>query len=84
MEQFQIAVSEEDLVKFGIFRAAAAGQEAKIVEMKTFTVNKCQGEPSADNEVEEIAWVTSKTNLKLGSIFEHEVIAQLVASDLID
>ena len=83
-EEFQIEVSEEDLVEFGIFRAAAAGQEDKVVEMEAFTVNRWHGEPTADNEVEEVAWVTSSTNKKLGSIFEHEVIPRLKAADIID
>jgi ADP-ribose pyrophosphatase YjhB (NUDIX family) len=84
MEEFQIEVEEEDLVTFGTFRAAAAGQEDKVVEMEAFTVNHWLGEPTADNEVEEVAWVTSRTHLKLGSIFEHEVIPRLKAENIID
>ncbi len=83
-EEFQIEVREEDLGKFGTFRAAAAGQESKTLEMVVFTVSRWQGEPTADNEVEEIAWVTSETDLNLGSIFAHEVIPRLKAAGLID
>ncbi|TAH36300.1 NUDIX domain-containing protein [Candidatus Saccharibacteria bacterium] len=83
-EEFQIAVKEEDFEVFGTFRAQAAGQEAKIVEMQVFMVKNWVGEPTADNEVEEVAWVTSTTDLKVGSIFEHEVIPRLKAADLID
>jgi 8-oxo-dGTP diphosphatase len=83
-EEFQIHVVEEDLVFFGLYKAAAAGQEEKIVEMTVFTVMAWQGEPTADSEVEEIAWVNSSSQLKLGSIFEHEVMPRLIAADVID
>src|SRR5580700_5853198 len=54
MEEFKIEVSQEDLAFFGTFRAQAAGQEDKVIQMDIFTVNKWTGEPTADNEVEEI------------------------------
>ncbi len=86
MEEFQIDVREEHLTPFGTFRAAAAGQEDKIVEMQVFTVSEWQGEPTADNEVEEVRWITSTAvpDIKVGSIFEHEVIPRLKAAGLID
>jgi 8-oxo-dGTP diphosphatase len=86
MEEFQITVKPEDLKPFGTFRAAAAGQEHKIVEMSVFTVKEWSGEPTADNEVEEIRWITSQPDdaIKVGSIFEHEVIPRLKAANLID
>lgn len=84
MEEFQIKVREEDLMPFGTFRAAAAGQEDKVVEMEVFKVGRWQGEPTPDNEVEEIAWVDSTTKLKLGSIFEHEVMPRLKDQHIID
>jgi mutator protein MutT len=86
MEEFQISVNEADLSEFGTFRAAAAGQESKVVEMQVFTVSNWQGEPTADNEVEEVRWVSSlpEEGIKLGSIFEHEVIPRLKTAGLID
>jgi len=86
MEEFQITVREEDLIAFGTFRAPAAGQEDKVVEMEVFTVNSWQGEPTADNEVEEIRWVHSQPEdgIKLGSIFAHDVIPRLKEADVID
>jgi 8-oxo-dGTP diphosphatase len=83
-EEFQIKVQEDDFESFGTFRAEAAGQEGKVVEMEVFTVNRWLGEPTADNEVEEIAWITSDSDLKLGSIFEHEVIPRLRVNNLIN
>jgi 8-oxo-dGTP diphosphatase len=86
MEEFQVTVNEADLSLFGTFRAAAAGQEAKVVEMEVFMVSDWQGEPTADNEVEEVRWVNSQPeeSIKLGSIFEHEVIPRLKLAGLID
>jgi 8-oxo-dGTP diphosphatase len=86
MEEFQITVHEDSLSVFGTFKAAAAGQEDKVVEMNVFTVSKWDGEPTADNEVEEVRWITSEPEdgIKVGSIFEHEVIPRLKAANLID
>jgi 8-oxo-dGTP diphosphatase len=86
MEEFQVTVIPEDLSVFGKFRALAAGQEEKVVEMQVFNVAQWQGEPTADNEVEEIRWITSEPEggIKVGSIFEHEVIPRLKAAGLID
>lgn len=86
MEEFKIVVNEADLTLFGTYRAAAAGQEDKIVEMNVFMVGAWQGEPTPDNEVEEIRWVTSEPEegIQIGSIFEHEVIPRLKAADMID
>lgn len=86
MEEFRVTVVPEDLSVFGTFRALAAGQEEKVVEMQVFNVSQWQGEPIADNEVEEILWVTSEpeVGIKIGSIFEHEVISRLKAAGLID
>ncbi len=85
-EEFTIKVVEEDLEEWGSFEAPAAGQEDRIVKMKVFMVKGYEGDPAASSEVEEIAWVTSanEKGLKLGSIFEHEVIPHLKEQGLID
>jgi len=86
MEEFQIITDEADFEPFGTFYAEAAGQPGKFVQMDVFVVRQWKGEPTADNEVEEIAWVTSETAkaLPVGSIFAHEVIPRLKAANLID
>lgn len=85
-EEFKIAIKEFDLEEFGTFCAKAAGQEDKTVCMEVFLVKKWIGEPEPDNEVEEICWITSQIpeDIKVGSIFEHEVIPRLKKLDLID
>jgi mutator protein MutT len=85
-EEFEIKVKEGDFEEFGHFDAKAAGQEEKIVHMNVFIVKKWEGEPSPHAEVREILWVTSDLpkDIKVGSIFEHEVIPRLKEQNLID
>lgn len=82
-EEFQINVTEENIKKFGTFEAAAAEQENKTVVMEVFIVERWEGEPHPDSEVEEIAWVDSSSKILLGSIFEHEVMPRLKSAQLI-
>ncbi len=85
-EEFEIKVNESDFEEFGHFDAKAAGQEEKVVHMNVFIVNKWEGEPSPHAEVKEILWVNSNLpkGIKVGSIFEHEVIPRLKEQNLID
>ncbi len=85
-EEFQIEVTINDLDFFGTFTAKAAGQNNKSLIMDVFIVTKWQGTPTPDNEVEEILWIDSNipANIKVGSIFEHEVIPRLKKLGLID
>jgi 8-oxo-dGTP pyrophosphatase MutT (NUDIX family) len=86
MEEFKIQVDENDLDEFGEFHAPAAGQEDRLVHMHCFTVKEWIGEPEPDNEVEEILWIDSSFvgKIKIGSIFEHEVLPRLRERDLVD
>ena len=85
-EEYTILTNEEDFEEFGVFTARAAGQEDKLVEMNVFLVKKWIGEITPDNEVEEVMWINSNLSkgLKLGSIFEHEVLPRLKQLNLID
>ena len=85
-EEFEIKIKESDIEEFGHFDAKAAGQEDKIVHMNVFVVKKWEGEPSPHAEVREILLVTSDLpkDIKVGSIFEHEVIPRLKEQNLID
>lgn len=87
LEEFQVRVGEDDLEEFGTFYAPAAGAESKVLRMDVFLVNNWEPqEPTSDNEVEEVAWINSDipAGMKVGSIFEHEVIPRLVTANLID
>jgi mutator protein MutT len=85
-EEFQIDVIEADLEPFGTFSAPAANEPDRIVHIEHFIVKKWRGEVRPDNEVEEIRWITSiiPTEMKLGSIFAHEIIPRLKKRGLID
>lgn len=86
LEEFKIIVDEDNLTEFGVFTAKAAGQEDKLVKMEVYLVKEWEGEPTPDHEVEKIMWVTSDLpkDIKVGSIFEHEVIPRLKQQGLID
>lgn len=86
MEEFNIAVDEKDFRQFGTFFAQAAGNTKKTIRMDVFLVPHWVGEPEPSSEVEEIAWITStpQPGMKVGSIFEHEVIPRLKEKGLID
>ncbi len=85
-EEFQIEVAADDLNFFGTFTAQAAGQNGKSLIMDVFLVTKWLGEPTPDNEVEEMMWIDSNIpdGIKVGSIFEHEVIPKLKEMGLIN
>jgi len=85
-EEFGIHTKESDFEWFDEFSARAAGNEDKAVHMKVWIVHDWQGEPAPNSEVELIAWVTSanQQGLKLGSIFEKDVIPKLKEMNLID
>jgi len=85
MEEFSIKTKEEDFETFGTFQAKAVGS-MKDLAMDVFIVKSWEGEPTPSMEVEEIRWVESFNleGLKLGSIFEHDVIPKLKQMNLID
>jgi 8-oxo-dGTP pyrophosphatase MutT (NUDIX family) len=85
-EELGIKVDENNLEEFGHFHAQAAGEVENTVHMNVFVVKKWEGEPSPHAEVREILWVTSDLpkDIKVGSIFEHEVIPRLKEQNLID
>lgn len=86
-EEFQIKITEDDLEEFGVFYAQAVDQvSTKIIKMEVFMVKNWVGEINPDSEVEEIAWIDSHIpeGMKVGSIFEHQVIPRLKKANLID
>lgn len=85
-EEFSIKVHIEDIEKYGDFYAEAAGQPGKRVHMVAFIVKQWDGDPVATSEVEKIMWITSEIpqDIKVGSIFEHQIIPRLKQEGLID
>ena len=85
MEEFRIVVDEIDLEPFGTFSAEAANHPGRQVHMYVFVVKNWQGEPTPDNEVEEILWLDSGNvhSVPVGSIFGHEILPRLHKAGLI-
>ncbi|HSX39018.1 MAG TPA: NUDIX domain-containing protein [Candidatus Saccharimonadales bacterium] len=89
-EEIDLSVNPLDLEYFGTFYAQAAGAEHKFLQMDVYRVLLWSGEirPSSGAEViDDAIWVNTiniPTNIKMGSIFEHEVMPKLKALDLID
>ena len=86
MEEFKIEVKESDLEEFGHFDAPASGQENRTVHMDVFIINRYIGKIVKGHKVEKLRWLNSKIprNMKVGSIFEHDVIPKLLKQRLIN
>jgi len=85
-EEFSIKTKKDDFVEFGTFEADAADRDNIKVKIYVFIVKSWEGEPTPSMEVEEIRWIESSNpeKIKIGSIFEHDVIPKLREMDLID
>lgn len=83
-EELGIDVSLDALSPFGTFYADAAGETGARLRMDVFLVSNWQRDIAPAHEVEEVRWIDSGDSLKLGSIFEHEVLPRLKQKALID
>lgn len=85
-EEFQLAITENDLEEFGTFYAEAADSHntGKKLRMDVFIV-KNASEIVPDSEVEEVRWISSEvpTDIEVGSIFAHEVLPRLKEQGLV-
>lgn len=79
-EELDINVSENDLEEFGKFSAPASGAEDIELVMEVFVVKKYSGKIVPSGEIEKIMWLGKEipTGIKIGSIFEHEVMPRLI------
>lgn len=85
-EELGIDVVSTDFENFGTFVASAAGEEHRQVHMDVFIVKYWRGDVRPTGEVEEIAWINSALpdGMKVGSIFQHEVLPRLKREEMID
>ena len=85
-EEITIDVTEEDLVPYDHNSAPAINSPEVDVHMDVFLVKQWRGVITPDNEVEELRWINSDvpSDMKLGSIMEHETLPKLKADGLID
>ncbi len=85
-EELSITIAKDDLEIFGTFYAPASGEENKYLQMDVFVVKKWVEDIRPANEIEELRWINSHVpeDIKLGSIFEHDVLPKLKELALID
>jgi 8-oxo-dGTP diphosphatase len=85
-EEFGIQTDLSGFEKYGDFYDEAAGNPGVMLHMQAFIVKFWEGEPTPSNEIEKIKWITSSIpkNIKVGSIFEHQIIPRLKQAGLID
>lgn len=84
-EELQIEVQQSDLEPFDESLKPADQVEDFDLHLVRFIVKKWSGEIKIANEIEEIAWIDSTVpeNIKLGSIFESEVLPKLKLLNLV-
>jgi 8-oxo-dGTP diphosphatase len=83
-EEFQIVVFEEDITYFDTYSASVDGEPNRKIKMEAFLINKWAGELTISEEVEEMAWVSSKETKRLSSILSNFIVPKLHSLDLID
>ena len=85
-EELGIDVIEDDLEFINNYFAEAAGGYGNSLKMGVWIVGKYAGDMRPQNEIDEVAEVGSElpSGMKVGSIFEHDVIPYLKRNDLID
>ncbi|MDN5274467.1 MAG: hypothetical protein JWP06_368 [Candidatus Saccharibacteria bacterium] len=85
LEEIDVETNVGMLDYLGTFFADAAGKIGVHLRMDVYLINDLTSEPTPSSEIEEIRWInTQTTGIKLGSIFEHDVMPLLKANDLID
>lgn len=85
-EEIGIKVDQKNLEEFVVYSAEAATNPGHLVKIEVFLVNFWEGKIKALELGSQILWLTSKIppEIKVGSIFEREVIPKLKAENLID
>jgi 8-oxo-dGTP pyrophosphatase MutT (NUDIX family) len=84
-EELNIKINASTIEALGTFYAEAAGQGNLTLEMQVFYINDYAGEMTPSSEIEEIKWINTQTHdVKIGSVFEHDVMPLLKQQDLID
>lgn len=85
-EEISIDVIAADLHHYGTYKAPAAGNESKLLQMDVFVVDDYAGEICASNEIAEIKWVNSENidRVKVSSIFRDNVFPRLREQALLD
>lgn len=85
-EELDIDVKVKDLKYFGHFDTPASGQKDMTLHMTVYFVKKFSGKIHTGHEGDELLWLDSRIpkGIKVGSVFELEVIPRLKKMGLIN
>lgn len=85
-EELGVEVTEGDVEKIDDYYAEADGQVGKRLKLAAYLVRNYSGDIAPQSEVEEVRAFSSEvpSDVKLASIFEHDILPVLKARDLID
>jgi 8-oxo-dGTP diphosphatase len=84
-EELTIEVKKQDTELLDTYFASAATQPDKKLRMDTFIIHKYEGEPKASNEIEELRWLNTSSDLSnVASLIAHTIIPELKGRGLID
>lgn len=85
-EELDIETKEEDFDFFSTYYAEAAGGSEKKLRMDAFIVKAWQGEIRPSSEIVELYWIDTDIpkGMKIGSIFENQVLGELKEKGLIN
>lgn len=85
-EEISVGINEIETEEFGTFYGKASGKEESTLRMDVFFIKQWTGEIKPGSEIEEILWINNDSvgKVKIGSIFEREVIPKLKEMQMID
>ena len=85
-EELDISIDITQLTFFGTYSAPASGRADLWLQMEVFMVPRWDGKLRIDSEIEEMRWVSCADvlNMKVGSIFQYEIIPKLKERNLIN
>jgi 8-oxo-dGTP diphosphatase len=84
-EELTIRVNVQDAEHLDTYYAPAATKPDKRLRMDAFFIHKYEGELKASNEIEELRWLDSSSNLDdVASLIAHTIIPVLKEKELID
>lgn len=82
-EECGLTVGSDDLERMDAFLFPAFDTN-KTISSEVFLVKNWQGEPHPGDDIEELKWVDSTTEIKVGNLLKHHLLALLKERNIID
>jgi 8-oxo-dGTP pyrophosphatase MutT (NUDIX family) len=84
-EELTIDVKKQDAELLDTYYATAATQRDKKLRMDTYIIHAYEGNLQASNEIEELRWLDSSSDLSnVAPLIAHKIIPELKQKELID